>query len=72
MKVIDLLNIIANGENIPYRIYIKNMTFDYIYYWDKEVFEYVEENNKEDVWGILDWQELIPHRLNDEVEIIKW
>lgn len=72
MKVIDLLNKIASGEEIPKRIKIKDYPYDYPYYWDSEINTYVEDNSKEDVWGELDYSYLVVcNMLNNYVEILE-
>lgn len=69
MKVIDLLNKIANNEEMPDKIHIKD--YRYNYYWDNRINNYVEDNCKEDVWGELDWGYIVVSKsLNDEVEIL--
>ena len=61
MKVIDLLNKIAKGEEIPNEIKYNNID----YYWCKEckIYERFEDGRK-DLYNDLD-------NLNDEVEIIE-
>lgn len=63
MKVIDLLNQIANGEEVPKKIKYKDIIFDY----KKEKGDYESEEGQ----FFLDWVELNEYGLHDEVEIIK-
>ena len=61
MKVIDLLNKIANGEEVPKEIKYNNIN----YYWCNQckIYERIEDRRK-DLYNDLD-------NLNDEVEIIE-
>ena len=65
MKVIDLLNKIANGEEVPKKIKINNVIYEYrgYMYW-------TENANYQDIENYLfgKWNFKI---LNDEVEIIE-
>lgn len=63
MKVIDLLNKIANGEEVPNKIKYKDIIFDY----KKEKGDYESEEGQ----FFLDWVELNKYGLHDEVEIIE-
>jgi hypothetical protein len=63
MKVIDLLNKIANGEEVPEKIKYKDIIFDY----KKEKGDYESEEGQ----FFLDWVELNEYGLHDEVEIIE-
>ena len=66
MKVIDLLNKIANGEEVPkYIIYNGYRANDKLTY-DEETKDYY--NEPECSYGLFDD---IHYKLNDEVEIIK-
>lgn len=61
IKIIDLLNKIANNEEVP-----KKIIFDtYLYIYDKENKIYYNEENE------TLWQSYNFRILNDEVEIIK-
>ena len=64
MKVIDLLNKIANGEEVPKKIFY----LDKIWYWDIKAQDYVEDDKRLFNYYIVD--ELMDS-LNDEVEIIE-
>ena len=65
MKVIDLLNKIANGEEVPKKI---KYHWKYEYKYDEDRNEYCYMNNQnerfDDEWFII-------AKLNDEVEIIE-
>lgn len=63
MKVIDLLNKIANGEEVPRRIKYKNIIW-YFYKIDKT---YCMSNTEINLFYI----ERLTERLNDEVEVIE-
>lgn len=66
MKVIDLLNKIAKGEKVPFRIRVSN---DYYHFDDEEDMYYRDDEDKEEFYtdsmitGFVD--------LNDEIEIIE-
>ena len=63
IKIIDLLNKIANGEEVPEKIKYEGKEFEYN--------EYQEDYfNKEYMIGVLDKIRLFNH-LNNEVEIIE-
>ena len=68
MKVIDLLNKIANGEEVPEKI-----RFDSTY-WKRKIGEknvyYVDEDDKIDLFVYL-FRYNLTFTLNDEVEIIE-
>ena len=71
MKVIDLLNKIANGEEVPEKI--KYITTNYIYDSDNQIYY---KENYQDIGNYSDLlMELSSHKgivaLNDEVEIIE-
>ena len=61
MKIIDLLNKIANGEEVPKEIKYNNIN----YYWCNQckIYERIEDGRK-DLYNDLD-------NLNDEVEILE-
>ena len=61
LRVIDVLNKIANGEEVPKEIKYNNMA----YYWCNQckIYERLEDSSK-DLYNDLD-------NLNDEVEIIE-
>ena len=61
MKVIDILNKIANGEEVKFKI----LSVNAIYRYDKDYQLYCETSDEICEWGIdYRW-------LNEEVEIIK-
>lgn len=64
MKVIDLLNKIANGEEVPKKIFY----LDKIWYWDIKAQDYIEDDKRLFNYYIVD--ELMDS-LNDEIEIIE-
>ncbi len=63
MKVIDLIQKIANGEETPKKIKYKDIIFDY----KKEKGDYEGKAGQ----FFLDWVELNGYGLHNEVEIIK-
>lgn len=67
MKVIDLLNKIANREEVPKKIKVFSFTYKYDYDDVGEEYTYLDENTNER----LDNDLLIINLLNDEVEIIE-
>ena len=80
MKIIDLLNKIANEElkkkpnldNIPYKIKYDDIEYSLLYELGKDGKNYItysEDNLSEDVYGEL---EISLFGLNDEVEIIDY
>ena len=60
MKIIDLLNKIANGEEVPLIIKYNNKIYEYT----KEIEWYLREDLKSELF-------IDKNRLNDEVEIIE-
>ena len=66
MKIIDLLNKIANGEDVPKRIRYDMLEkgFDILVY-DEDAMEYRYESD-----DMVFWREP-NHHLNDEIEIIE-
>ena len=62
IKVIDILNKIANGEEVPKKIYYLEETFTY----DEQSKDYYDN----ETYGLFDRYE-IPSMLNDEVEILE-
>lgn len=64
MKIIDLLNKIANGEKVPERIMYKYK----IYKYDEDFQEYYVSNNEE-LFGTLFHKYTTLQFINDEVEI---
>jgi len=62
MKVIDLLNKIANGEEVPEKIKVNRYIYTYAPYID-----YINEDNN----YLMDIIELNQNDLNDEIEIIE-
>lgn len=67
IKVIDLLNKIANGEEVPKKIKIWGYTF--LRYEDKTsgIYYYATEDENDELMEILDGT----NELNDELEIIE-
>ncbi len=66
MKVIDLLNKLANGEEVPKKIIVLDTEF----YYDEDNLKYRNiEKTKDDLFEHLDFYKGLA--LNDEVEIIK-
>ena len=71
MKVIDLLNKIANGEKVPKKIKWKGVIFDYV---EEENYEdYINSNCFSLFEHLGDKNEVykVTNMLNDEVEIIE-
>ena len=66
MKVIDLLNKIANGEEVP-----KKVKVGYYYYEYEENGEYINTENTEDLLFDFDSYYPLEQCLNEEVEIIE-
>ena len=70
MKIIDLLNKIANGEEVPKKIKINKIIFEY----QGDDYLYKDEDKKE-YWlfsaGYTDKFEWLDSALNTEVEIIE-
>ena len=63
MKIIDLLNKIANSEEVP-----KKIKYGEIYcYYRENRNEYVDYTNK----PILNWDWIVMNNLNGEVEILE-
>ena len=63
MRVIDLLNKIANGEKLPKKIKV----YEVIYTLDEDSLNYMDEDNKNDWLAFIDGSELTTY----EVEIIE-
>ena len=63
MKVIELLNKIANGEKLPKKIKV----YEVIYTLDENSLNYMDEDNKTDWLAFIDGNELTTY----EVEIIE-
>ena len=63
MKVIDLLNKIANGEEVPKKIKYKGSIYTYLEQEGNKIYQYEDYN------AVLDIQCF--EKLNDEVEIIE-
>ena len=69
MKIIDLLNKIANGEEVPKKIKWENIIYAYSEY-DKDYLEYPFSD--EEYRGLFDMRDsILTQFLNDEVEIIE-
>lgn len=64
MKVIELLNKIANGDEVPEKIFYS----DKIWYWDPKVDDYTEDYKRLFNYYLVD---CLISCLNDEVEIIE-
>lgn len=67
MKVIDLLNKIANGEEVPKKIKYLNIIYKATYRPNGDLFQYVDITNDEEYFSYY----CVPLRLNDEVEVIE-
>lgn len=69
MKIIDLLNKIANGEEVPKKIKWENIIYAYSEY-DKDYLEYPFSD--EEYKGLFDMRNnILTQFLKDEVEIIE-
>lgn len=69
MKVIDLLNKIANNEEVPKKIEWDNCIFAYSEY-DKDYLEF--PFSEDEYKGLFNERDaILSHYLNDEVEIIE-
>lgn len=69
MKIIDLLNKIANGEEVPKKIKWENIIYAYSEY-DKDYLEYPFSD--EEYKGLFNMRNnILTQFLNDEVEIIE-
>ena len=68
IKVIDLLNKIANGEEVPEKIKYNGIIYKYCLL-NKQGLKYVDLNEKEDVF--YKYLTGTVNNLNDEVEIIE-
>ena len=66
-RVIDLLNKIANGEEIPKRIKIISNNYNKEFYFDGDIYMYKDEYEEYAMTDDLS----IEMSLNDEVEIIE-
>ena len=60
MKVIDLLNKIANGEDVPYSVKYNERIYEYV----EETKWYLREDLKSELF-------IDKNKLNDEIEIIE-
>ena len=72
MKIIDLLNKIANGEEVPKKINFCRRNFEY----KKDIYDYLctDENfdkTEDYCLGISICKWIFPSMLNDEVEILE-
>ena len=63
MKIIDLLNKIANGEEVPKKIKYKGSIYTYLEQEGNKIYQYEDYN------AVLDIQCF--EKLNDEIEIIE-
>ena len=69
IKIIDLLNKIANGKEVPKKIKWENIIYAYSEY-DKDYLEYPFSN--EEYKGLFDMRDnILTQFLNDEAEIIE-
>ena len=69
IKIIDLLNKIANDEEVPKKIKWENIIYAYSKY-DKDYLEYPFSN--EEYKGLFDMRDsILTQFLNDEVEVIE-
>ena len=69
MKIIDLLNKIANGEEVPKKIKWEDIIYAYSEY-DKDYLEYPFSD--EEYKGLFDMRDnILTQFLNDEVEILE-
>ena len=69
IKIIDLLNKIANGEEVPKKIKWENIIYAYSEY-DKDYLEYPFSD--EEYKGLFDMRNnILTQFLNDEIEIIE-
>ena len=67
MKIIDLLNKIANGEEVPNKIkYCRT-----IFYYDDNSRDYISISNEFNSGGISICKYIFGGNLNDEVEILE-
>ena len=66
MKVIDLLNKIANGKEVPKKVYVGSYYFEY-----EENGEYINTENSNDLLFDFDSYYPLETCLNQEVEIIE-
>jgi len=72
IKIIDLLNKVANGEEVPQKIKYKNVTR----YFDEDDQDYRNDEKGCELYlfyGVLSSRtgELLKERLNDEVEVVE-
>ena len=67
IKIIDLLNKIANGEEVPKKIKVFSFIYEYSYDDEREEYSYIYENTN----TRLDNDFLLTNLLNEEVEIIE-
>ena len=65
MKVIDLLNKIANGEEVPERIKYYDINYKY------DLYDYFNEDKDDDNEPLSYWIDFSNKHLNSEVEIIE-
>lgn len=66
IKVIDLLNKIANGEEVP-----KKIKYNIIWNFDEEIKDYVSECNGESFFNDEFDNNWIFKNMNDEIQIIE-
>ena len=72
IKIVDLLNKIANGEEVPQEIKYKNI----IRYFDEETQDYLSDEKGNELFLFFNvltsgTGELLKKRLNDEVEVVE-
>ena len=68
MKIIDLLNKIANGEELPKKIIAGDSETEY--YFDKELKDYINTRNQEKLFED-EIGKFLKYYINDEVEILE-
>lgn len=67
MRIIDLLNKIANGEEVPKKIKFKNKNYNKEFYFDGDIYKYKDDFTEYAMTDDLS----IEMALNDEVEVIE-
>ena len=65
MKVIDLLNQIANGEEVPNHIHIRDVDY---YTWQEDVKAYWSDSDENNLLSDLDFSSI---DLKEDIEIIE-
>lgn len=67
MKIIDLLNKIANGEEVPKKIYFCLRNFEFSRYKQDYI---CRDNDEPGIYGMSICKWLFPSMLNNEVQIL--